>query len=99
MFNDSAMNSLAQLYFVDLVGASGAIFGLMGALAVVVGTRAAMGEEQFFAWGWRIPFALGAVLALVVFRIRRGLAETESFASARAADPLLASTSSYSLCG
>ena len=37
------------------------------------------------AWGWRIPFAIGAVLAVVVFWIRRRLAETESFANAKAA--------------
>jgi len=45
-----------------------------------------LGEPAFEAWGWRIPFAVGALLALVVFRIRRGLAETESFTRAATAD-------------
>jgi MHS family alpha-ketoglutarate permease-like MFS transporter len=31
------------------------------------------------AWGWRIGFAAGAVLAVVVFFIRRGLDETASY--------------------
>jgi membrane associated rhomboid family serine protease len=35
VFNDSAMNSLAQLYFVDLVGASGAIFGVLVAFGML----------------------------------------------------------------
>jgi MHS family alpha-ketoglutarate permease-like MFS transporter len=35
------------------------------------------------AWGWRIPFVLGAVCALVGFWLRRNLVETDDF---RAAD-------------
>jgi MFS transporter, MHS family, alpha-ketoglutarate permease len=33
---------------------------------------------QMSAWGWRIPFAFGAVISLVGFWIRRGAAETRS---------------------
>jgi MHS family alpha-ketoglutarate permease-like MFS transporter len=36
-------------------------------------------------WGWRIPFYVGAALAVVVFWIRMGLEESESFEKARAA--------------
>ena len=36
-------------------------------------------EEQLHDWGWRVPFFIGALLAIVVFRIRRGLLETQSF--------------------
>ena len=43
-----------------------------------------MSEAALEAWGWRIPFAIGAVLAVVVFYIRRRLAETESFEKAKA---------------
>ena len=35
-------------------------------------------EGQLSEWGWRIPFAIGALLAIVVFWIRRGLVETQS---------------------
>jgi MHS family alpha-ketoglutarate permease-like MFS transporter len=41
-------------------------------------------NDEIRAWGWRIPFAIGAVLAVVVFYIRRRLAETESFENAKA---------------
>ncbi|GII76729.1 MFS dicarboxylate transporter [Sphaerisporangium rufum] len=38
-----------------------------------------MPEEALHAWGWRIPFVVGAIGAAVVFYIRRGLLETEAF--------------------
>ena len=44
---------------------SSAAFGLMGALAVVLSTRAILGEEQFVAWGWRVPFLFSALLVAV----------------------------------
>ena len=68
------------------------IAGQLIALAVLLGLQFAMSEEALEAWGWRIPFAIGAVLAIVVFYIRRRLAETESFANARASDAPLSST-------
>ncbi len=36
-------------------------------------------SEQLHAWGWRIPFIIGAVLAVVAFYIRSNLEETASF--------------------
>jgi MHS family alpha-ketoglutarate permease-like MFS transporter len=60
------------------------IAGQLIALAVLLGLQFAMSEEALEAWGWRIPFAVGAVLAVVVFYIRRRLAETESFEKASA---------------
>ena len=62
------------------------IAGQLIALAVLLGLQFSMSEEALEAWGWRIPFAIGAVLAVVVFYIRRRLAETESFANAKALD-------------
>ena len=41
-------------------------------------------EAQLDAWGWRIPFAIGGVLAVTVFWLRRRLVETESFKNAQA---------------
>ncbi|MET0986817.1 MAG: MFS transporter [Steroidobacteraceae bacterium] len=37
--------------------------------------------QELEAWGWRIPFAIGAVCALVAFYLRRNIAETEAFAT------------------
>ncbi|HEX9773563.1 MAG TPA: MFS transporter [Steroidobacteraceae bacterium] len=39
-------------------------------------------EQQLHDWGWRIPFFIGAGLAIVVFWIRRGIHETTSFHNA-----------------
>jgi len=61
------------------------IAGQLIALAVLLVLQFTMSEADLEAWGWRIPFAVGAVLAVVVFYIRRRLAETESFANAKAA--------------
>jgi MHS family alpha-ketoglutarate permease-like MFS transporter len=41
-----------------------------------------LSEEQLYDWGWRIPFAVGAVLAIVVWWIRRRIHETRSFTHA-----------------
>ena len=40
--------------------------------------------EQLRAWGWRIPFVVGALLALVALAMRRNLHETEQFVASRA---------------
>ena len=58
------------------------IAGQLIALAVLLLLQAVMPEAALEAWGWRIPFAVGAALALVVFRIRRGLAETQAYQNA-----------------
>ena len=58
------------------------IAGQLIALAVLLLLQAVMPEAALEAWGWRIPFAVGAALALVVFRIRRGLAETQAYENA-----------------
>jgi len=55
------------------------IAGQLIALAVLVALQALISEAALESWGWRIPFAIGAALALVVFRIRRGLVETAEF--------------------
>ncbi|MCH7860644.1 MAG: MFS transporter [Proteobacteria bacterium] len=55
------------------------ISGQLLAICVLLILQATMTEAALDEWGWRIPFALGAVLAIVVFYIRRGLAETQSF--------------------
>ncbi|RHW19112.1 MFS transporter [Sphingomonas gilva] len=59
------------------------IAGQLTALTVLLILQAAMSETALEAWGWRIPFAIGGVLAVAVFWLRRGLAETESYANAR----------------
>jgi MFS family permease len=48
---------------------------LSGSLAGVVITSS-LSEEQLYAWGWRLPFLLGIVIAPVALYIRRQLPET-----------------------
>lgn len=43
--------------------------------------------EQLDAWGWRIPFFIGALAALVALYLRRNLAETEAFTHSKARAP------------
>jgi MHS family alpha-ketoglutarate permease-like MFS transporter len=60
------------------------ISGQLLALGVLLILQLVLSEQEIEAWGWRIPFAIGGVLAIVVFYIRRGLAETESYRNAQA---------------
>ena len=55
------------------------IAGQLTALCVLLLLQMVLTEAQLHDWGWRIPFAIGGLLALAVFRLRRGMAETESF--------------------
>lgn len=59
------------------------ISGQLVALAVLLVLQRILLPEQLSAWGWRIPFAIGGVLAIVVFYIRRGLVETQSYQNAK----------------
>jgi MFS transporter, MHS family, alpha-ketoglutarate permease len=56
------------------------ISGQLVALLVLLVLQSLLSEAALDAWGWRIPFAVGGVLAVLVFWLRRSLVETESFA-------------------
>eukprot|EP00887_Chlorella_sp_A99_P004468 scaffold42.g4468.t1 len=43
--------------------------------------------EELFAWGWRIPFVIGAILAIVAALMRRHMPETDSFLEMKKALP------------
>ncbi|MDB5683686.1 MAG: alpha-ketoglutarate permease [Sphingomonas bacterium] len=60
------------------------ISGQLVALCVLLVLQRLMPASALEQWGWRIPFAIGGVLAVAVFYIRRGLAETQSFHNAQA---------------
>lgn len=55
------------------------VSGQLVALGVQIILQQVLAEEQMDAWGWRIPFVIGAVGALVVLWLRRGMDETESY--------------------
>jgi len=60
----------ASFQYVTLIG------GQLLALLVLVGLQQILSGDELRAWGWRIPFALGAVLAVVALFLRRSLNET-----------------------
>ena len=63
----------ASFQYMTLIG------GQLCAIAVAIILQGLLTEAELTAWGWRIPFAIGAVLALLVYLLRRNLAETPSF--------------------
>jgi MHS family alpha-ketoglutarate permease-like MFS transporter len=60
------------------------ISGQLVALAVLLVLQSTLPDAELKAWGWRIPFVIGAALAVLVFYLRRRLSETTSFANAQA---------------
>jgi MHS family alpha-ketoglutarate permease-like MFS transporter len=59
------------------------IAGQLVAICVLLILQQILTEAQLDEWGWRIPFAIGGGLAIVVFWLRRGLTETQSYIVAR----------------
>jgi MHS family alpha-ketoglutarate permease-like MFS transporter len=62
----------ASFQYVTLIG------GQLLALLVIVTLQALLAEDEIKAWGWRVPFVIGAVAAVVALFLRRSLAETAS---------------------
>lgn len=62
---------------------SSASFGLLAALLVIVATRTTIGEDEFAAWGWRIPFLASVVLLAISVWMRAKLSESPEFARIR----------------
>ncbi|WP_288415328.1 MFS transporter [uncultured Novosphingobium sp.] len=60
------------------------ISGQLLALFVLLILQTLLPEEALRTWAWRVPFVIGAGLAVFVFYLRRRLAETESFQKAKA---------------
>ncbi len=58
------------------------IMGQLLALSVlVVLQQRLLTERQLTSWGWRIPFAIGALCSFVGFLLRRGMDESDAFIS------------------
>jgi MHS family alpha-ketoglutarate permease-like MFS transporter len=63
------------------------ILGQLLALGTLIGLQVMLTPEDLAAWGWRIPFLIGALLAVTVWWLRRSLDETEHFTREGEADP------------
>lgn len=55
------------------------IAGQLLALLVQLGLQQVLTAEELYAWGWRVPFGIGAAAALVALYLRRSMEETEAF--------------------
>lgn len=63
------------------------IMGQLLALAMLLLLQRTMSPADLESWGWRIPFIIGAALAVVAVAMRRGLEETSAFEKDRASRP------------
>ena len=69
----------SSFQYVTLIG------GQMLALLVLVVLQNVLDKEALSGWGWRVPFAIGGVAALVVLWLRRSMEETVSASQVEAA--------------
>ncbi len=69
----------SSFQYVTLIAGQLLALGLLIVLQQFVLTH-----EQLEAWGWRIPFLIGALCALIAMRMRSHMEETQSFTAAKA---------------
>jgi len=65
--------------------------GQLSALGVqLILQKFILSEDELHAWGWRIPFVIGAALAIVALYLRKSLHETDAFQQSQptATEPL-----------
>src|SRR5690606_3704145 len=60
----------------------GAPLGFILATGVFIILSRVLTDEQFFAWGWRIPFLSSALMVVVGLYVRLQIAETPAFQAA-----------------
>ncbi len=65
----------SSFQYVTLIG------GQLLAVLVIVILQQLLSEAELKAWGWRIPFIIGAVTAVVALLLRRTLTETSTAAT------------------
>jgi MFS transporter, MHS family, alpha-ketoglutarate permease len=68
----------SSFQYVTLIGGQ-----LCAILVLLVLQKLFLTGEELRAWGWRIPFVIGAALALIALVMRRNLQETDAFVAAR----------------
>src|SRR6201996_6576559 len=70
----------SSLQYVTLIGGQ-----LTAIIVLLLLQKVFLTTEELKAWGWRIPFVIGAALAIFAAVMRRGLHETEAFVEAKKA--------------
>lgn len=69
----------SSFQYVTLIGGQ-----LLAMLVLLALQLVFLTPEQLEAWGWRIPFFIGAGLAVVIYFMRRDMHESDAFIEARA---------------
>ena len=62
------------------------VLGQLLALAVLILGQQLLTEAQMYAWGWRVPFFIGAAASLVVLYLRRTMDESTHFQAEQEAE-------------
>ncbi|QEL22785.1 MFS transporter [Bosea sp. F3-2] len=68
----------SSFQYVTLIGGQ-----LTAILVLLLLQNVFLTHEQLVAWGWRIPFVIGALLAVTAMFMRRHMQETEAFEAAK----------------
>jgi MHS family alpha-ketoglutarate permease-like MFS transporter len=68
----------SSFQYVTLIGGQ-----LAAILVLLLLQQVFLTADQLRAWGWRIPFVIGALLAIIALVMRRNLHETEDFIAAK----------------
>jgi MHS family alpha-ketoglutarate permease-like MFS transporter len=76
--DDKHRGFYVSFHYVTLIGGQ-----LCAILVLLVLQQVFLTPAQMRTWGWRIPFAIGALLAVIAVVMRRSLHETEDFIEAR----------------
>lgn len=63
----------SSFHYVTLIG------GQLTALGILIILQRLLSKAEMAAWGWRIPFVIGAGLAIVAYWLRRHMQESPSF--------------------
>jgi MHS family alpha-ketoglutarate permease-like MFS transporter len=64
----------SSFQYVTLIGGQ-----LCAILVLLLLQQVFLTPEELRAWGWRIPFVIGALLAIIALIMRRNLHETDDF--------------------
>jgi MHS family alpha-ketoglutarate permease-like MFS transporter len=64
----------SSFQYVTLIGGQ-----LTAMLVLIILQKLVLTPAELETWGWRIPFAIGALLSVIAYVMRRALLETEAF--------------------